>query len=373
MANFRESNQPYTPSNIDNYLKQKTEYAAAIQAYKNQKKRMLKAYSIETQKTVKESSQDFKQYLFNNVQGDKATPQTYSFIKTYVSEVMSVLLNKKNTNALSKGKKDTLENQNLTIKKANELFANIVAQIYNDDAIRNFIVKNLQTNNLHSVDITDIFNSLKYYRTQIAKTFATGKISNAEEFQLYAKPLNSLKGYIKEVAIHDAFQEFFSTHTNNAFASAMVGSQNTEVDEIINYLNFSGKMKGTAKADSFTFGVQVKSWVLSDTNKYKNYDIGNRAELLTNAVAIDQDNKHSWVESTAYLGRKDNILKAIGKQNILYATNNELYWTADLIKHMRDAGTYIAFEFQKDKSNYVATEHLSWQHIRTRLELKKII
>ena len=189
--------------------------------------------------------------------------------------------------------------------------------------------------------------------------------------------IQTLKGYYLEEARTDAINEAFrkwdaaaskkhSTGKGTVNIAINIGGQNNITDIKLNLDalagdSFTAKVIGVADVDSViaeqvqqvfddsanTFGAQVKSWMpTGDSWVSPVLHVGNRVDLL-NGFKASQYPYNSQIASIAYMGLKDNILSALGINNVLYMDGKNNYWTDEFIQRFRQAKYYLTFDYKK--------------------------
>ena len=104
-------------------------------------------------------------------------------------------------------------------------------------------------------------------------------------------------------------------------------------------------------------GAQVKSFVLPKKviSYARNYPIGDREKLIENFLSNNQFKAYGLVGSIAFLGMKNNIIEALGKDNLLFATGNQIQWTYDFIANFRNLHFYLSVPVEKIGEGETAT------------------
>lgn len=103
-------------------------------------------------------------------------------------------------------------------------------------------------------------------------------------------------------------------------------------------------------------GVQSKSWIVPWSKIDNNYSsnmtrlsLGNLSHLVPTGEEV-----HWWHAGVRNL--MNNLPEAIGTNNFIFATGNQVYWTADLLAQMREHNYVAAFAMSGDE----LTGHAEW-------------
>lgn len=139
-----------------------------------------------------------------------------------------------------------------------------------------------------------------------------------------------------------------------------------------------------------SYGVQSKLWVLPEQKtKFQDfgwYKIGNRSELLNSiggGILTYKDVlwERGWHYNIYLLSKY--LITVFGQSQVMFGLRNNFIWTAELISHMRNIGSWVSFYYTRntDKGtfNYPATSELIWDtprygyaNWRRRARLKKL-
>lgn len=195
-----------------------------------------------------------------------------------------------------------------------------------------------------------------------------GNFTNETEFkQIQQHYVISLKGFLKEQALAQAFSSVFKQFNIKAYETGSVtNSSGTQMkfDLILgnqsikyrsgssfeNLLRRYAAIEGTYYAEGCSEiygGVQSKSWVTpfdrlgnkKVTSRNKTFlDFGNRSDLLP--VGRDKYYWHAGVSACML-----NLTSAIGYQNFIFSTGDDIYWTADLLRQFREQGYVLGFHY----------------------------
>ena len=284
-----------------------------------------------------------------------------------------------NTKAIENLNKKLSEYQNSTkIKKENlyqnmkKYIENYLTQIYSKTSYQDVARHIASQIGMGQNDLSAIYNIGGYMRQLILSQIAAQDFTvNVDHFA------TALKGYIREEAMADALTKVFSQYGLVGMQTgSMTSSKGTQmkVDVILGSSGLNNFVQGcniqkTGAGDKFLgsildwmsdhegtyqvvgvsdmtieLGVQSKSWIapwdkIASSGKASPYiDFGNASWLLPQG-----DDKHYWHAGVASI--MDNLTAAIGYQNVLFSTGNQLYWTGQMLTKFKNKGYVLAFHY----------------------------
>lgn len=200
--------------------------------------------------------------------------------------------------------------------------------------------------------------------------------------------IEALRGYYGESAKADAISQAFKDYSSQllkfqpkkSFAEN-IGGQGGKVDikfDVLMGLDYQKNFVGKAKAENMTdevkklikaageeYGAQSKSFLPSSDEKQgwikPVLQIGHNSQLL----AEFKNSKRSYPtnhqpSSMVFLGSdKENILNALGKDNVIMIDAKNAYWMEDFIKRFRAAKYYLTFDYTKQENKkYLPTTEI---------------
>ena len=114
------------------------------------------------------------------------------------------------------------------------------------------------------------------------------------------------------------------------------------------------------RAGQELFGAQVKSFTLTTPRgRIKPFHpIGARGGLFIQ-YQLSQYGKLGLVGSIGFLGLQNNIIQALGQNNLMFIDGSRSYWMSDYIAHFRDLKFYLSFEQEKNKDQLIMKPHVA--------------
>lgn len=356
------------------------DYRGAMAHYMLEKNKFFFEYAIAAQKTDEQVREEFQRQIIDEINANPIEDQE-NLINGLTEEVADYIYNKLLGINAPKGRPKGLTayqknlNQNYVnyIKKGEKNLSIAANNILSEKDLQSMIFDSLNKYQVKSTgyDTQVILNQMISLRNrivayiQIAKTKKPRMSSYERTGKGYAREAMVFKAYDKLNNIIDGKIHSISTGSKTFNDS----NSETSMDE---YIGFMDDIEGAFEIDAnhnlnLGYGTQVKSWIAPWENNQKfdyiqfryGYDIGSRVELLNSFKKEDQQNKYSWSKGVVFLGKTENTLLALGKQNIIFISGHAFYWTYDLIKNFRQMQYFLAFSFRH--SPHEATAHVRWQ------------
>ena len=251
-------------------------------------------------------------------------------------------------------------------KKANQTLQELSNKIFNDANfernIRNSIKDNLVTG---SVSYADLYSQARAMRLSMLKSRILDKKSD-----IWLQR-SIIAGFYRESVVASAFAKRMgkvAKQVGNQKVSKIISGKKYTVDTGIDILigevdNIGDTLKKLEGSESENinlgenplnvYGIQVKSWT-SDYGKPYNLSISSKKNIHDKL-----QNHVSWIEGAYLLSKKENILDALGQNNVAWVTGDKFYFTDDFIKFYRNQHKYfLNFIYSKDKKS---SQKVRWQ------------
>lgn len=194
----------------------------------------------------------------------------------------------------------------------------------------------------------------------------------------------SLAGYYKEQLLVPAFQKVLEQY---GYAIKQTGTQvNDKGQQIVYDLIIGGKNIESIGDDTLNSlikemeyltrtsnnsiyektnllgGIQSKSWVtpwakgIDKAGKNTTFlSFGHRANLMPKGE--DANYWHAGVYSVM-----SNLMEAVGPNNFLFSTGDQVYWTAELLARFRAASYVLAFNWNKTEQKITSSHVVALKH-----------
>lgn len=315
-----------------------------------------------------------KNFSFNKEQQEKILARIDAYVKYNIlsnSELVDKI--KLSEGKTAKTNKNYLSNYSKRVKKFFESY-----QIWkNVEAHISRIYNNILNRNENTVVDQSVQDALYGY---LRKT----TINQINDNKFNSQLERSLSGYT-DIFLGD-FKEDIATNAINAFlpdSAIRSGSEraknsskqtemdiilgknvakitNNELQNIIDNLSAEDKkyITKTLEFDNFSstgtdfFSAQVKSWSMPEISKPTSEnrflrEIGSRKDIYDQYQFGENENQprftRGWHYSARVLGRE--IIRALGKSNVMYFANNKFYWTSDMIRKFQEAKYFLTFYY----------------------------
>lgn len=353
-------------------------YLGAIAHYKAEKNRFFTQYALTAKITEQQAIDKFNNEIVDEINENPVEDQeklANELFKNLRDGILEKMKESSSRGTLSNYKKESQEKFQKKVTQGQKELQKEAERLVSEKEMKDYIIKHLSNYGVSNTgfSVNDLLNQAIGYRNALV----TSIINNEKRPQLkyYERPG---KGYVREAMIHKCFYNLFSQLENvkdieggNTYTIATgnfaVDNKDTPMDQ---YISFLDDIKGSYLADAqynlnLGYGVQSKPWVepwkeVPNYLAFKyGYDVGHRAELLNQ---LTEEEKYHWTLGVQVIGETENTLIALGKQNIMFITGLNFYWTEDLIKNFRELNYFLAFvhRTQPDKAKK-ATAHIRWQ------------
>lgn len=199
----------------------------------------------------------------------------------------------------------------------------------------------------------------------LKKTYITRIIHFTGHNPKRQRLINRLAGYYRENLIAMALQNYLEGKAT----VTLQGNINQIEDILISWES----LNGSGQSETSVIGLQSKSWILPSLDKdfeYKAnsinaqyfYSIASNVNLQQKFITNSHLKGHSWKENLNFFNLEENGKDALGANNILYLVHDQLLFTSELIKAMREKDFYISFVFEFPE--WLATSKITWQQYR---------
>lgn len=258
--------------------------------------------------------------------------------------------------------------------KANKELDKLMTEIFANQDFEQMIIDKCKDQLFEgSYDLKDLESRARTLRKNMILNLIQGK-DNISKTDWLGKSI--MAGYFRESIVASAFGKILgkaAQQSGNRKITKTIDGKNKKVesaiDVIISDIQDIEKLLQALEGDVVeglniktdkSFGIQVKSWN-SDRDKYESdLSIGSRKNLL-NLL----EKKGSWMAGALVFKHTENILEALGKNNVAWVTGDKFYFTDDFIKRMRQKEYFINFIYQKSGNSYKATNKIRWQKYGT--------
>ena len=222
-----------------------------------------------------------------------------------------------------------------------------------------------QLENLNGVQIGNYNLIRANLMNYLKKVYITRIIRHTGYNPKRQRLVKRLAGYYRENLIAMALKNYL----NGKATVSLQGDLNQIEDILISWES----LNGNGQAETPIIGLQSKSWILpsldenfgyraNSINAQYFYSIANNANLQQKFITNSHLKGHSWKENLNFFNLEENGKDALGANNILYLVHNQLLFTSDLIKAMREKDFYISFVFEFPE--WIATSKITWQQYR---------
>lgn len=351
-------------SYVDSEL-EKIKYTQAINHYKNLKNKFLAEYNSFINQSNGQIIDNELNKIIDEVNKNPVKDQQDTVTKIY-TKIRDLIVNQKDNNT-DKDIKKFLNSRWKDRKSLAEKDFNTIAQsILSDKEIENFIVTTL---NPGGADISNILAAAKRFRDKVLKSRSIQKTAVGN--------VSKVTGFYREVMIYKSFSTVFQhleaqginfsvLHAGDIkFNQRITGQDNitrnmavdTPYDIYIDFFNNLSKanFQTRVEEDEQGYGIQSKSWLEPwsstwdpDKHSWIRYHIGSRSNLLAQLRNGELGGMvpYSWLTGVRFLSR--HVPEVLGERNVMWASGNELMYTADMITQFRAKQYFIAFEKSKD-------------------------
>lgn len=343
-------------------------YGSTIRRFTAEKERFLSLYNQKGQSELAEAQKNFENKYFSD----------FNIGEKYENEKMEKLsadllenLRSSFVEALETGNPNTLGKLRDIAEKAgssnnlrgNEEYNKYAEELFSIDRINELVQEQLEiimqgTQGFPLSQFTDYALGLRrgiFYRLILEPETKT---------YIQSQSIHTIKGYFAEAAVYKAFSNLAKNLANSeiTFDVKAIGGQNAPQDfqfdfKIPNSLTTSGQVEVK------TFYGQSKSW---DTPQWRsqyssksssNYDIGEKANLVSKILSANSQAKHSWSMMVLEMSKGDNPYEAMDKA-VIWRLGHEMIWADVLMQNMINSKRYLSTSFtQKD---YSATNTVRW-------------
>lgn len=376
-------------------------YSGAIAHYKNEKLRFYRELNDKASQTYSEAVDTFLTELTNELNNEPITAQEED-IAIFLQELTEEIRNRINGQMgnLKKYRKDIYSKYTTEIKKSNKLLSKAADELMEEQDVYDFMLQKLEEKyfmNDGNFSVEDLMNSFISYRNLVLRSLLNqGKNPGKTKIkQGYVRPG---KGYLREAILHKAIYTTLggmldlkqvdlnkiAMATGSKKIDIIRGGKTYHVDTPFDeYISFLGSVEDCFNIDTLEeenvdikgYGMQSKSWTapweqtgfktLKDFDKYNYsllrnspYSVGTRAALKNQLSEQDQ---YSYSKSIQFLGITKNTITALGKQNVIYITGRNPYWTYDLIAKFRNMNYFLTFVFKNnEEGKSQASSEIRW-------------
>lgn len=343
-------------------------YNNAITSYKQQKDQFQKLVFKNSEEEMNKAMQSINNQVYNESSEEimEKTQEYFDSVKGFLNEIVVNYIESGNidtqigeTISKYRPKKDTSVKQqikNLAEKMKEDLDFSKSGFLYQK------LVEYLQTKNLdiNQNDPSLMYNLLSYLRRLIVLRYDANRRFPGFEIDLTAYK-QSLKGYLQEDAIEDAFKNALKSYGYNARGTGSVSNKRGQIiydlilgpktldmstDENINNIvkRMETQGEGTGKGElpqEFLGGIQSKSWNFSEGNISRYISFGYHSSLMPTG-----EEAYWWHAGVRNL--MENMTAVIGPNNFIFATGSEINFTASLLAEFRKQNYVLAFYKPKE-------------------------
>lgn len=345
-------------------------YSEAIDRYKYLKQRFLWEYSNAAELTEDEIKNEFEKNIVDSIYNDLEKYINSSDVADLYREIEQLISDRIATNSnLQNSRKNIRKdyyaakkyNQSITQAKqaAMELGELILPEEELEQIIRNkLIASGVGT----GFSINDILAQMKGYRTKLIQT----RTKAAKNY------IRSTKGYFQEALVYKAFAQL-EEHLDNKLSVLSAGHIKVDGKDTL-YDTYIGFMKTlddsmfkqvVSEKIDLGYGIQSKSWKapwevdkVGYFNEKYGFSLGGRMALLRSAGLDDAlSTEASWLQGVQYLSLTQNLMQAIGENQVAFVTGQSFIWTYQLIEYFRALDYFLAFGYRPGKK---LSSTISW-------------
>lgn len=319
-------------------------------------------------------NKEVENFSFNKEQQEKILSRIDAYVKHNIlsnSELVTKI--SQSTGKTAKTDKNYLSNYSKRVKKIFEsyqIWKNVeahVSRIYNnilhrdvnatiDQSVQDVLYGYLRKTTINQITNNkfndQLKNSLSGYTNVFLGDFKEDIATNAINAVLPDSAIRSgserTKNSSKQTEMDIILGENVAKITNN------------ELQNIIDNLSTENKkhITKTLEFDNFSstgtqfFSAQVKSWSMPEISKPTSEnrflrEVGSRKDIYDQYQFGADENQprftRGWHYSARVLGRE--IIRALGKSNVMYFANNKFYWTSDMIRKFKNASYFLTFYY----------------------------
>lgn len=228
------------------------------------------------------------------------------------------------------------------------------------DSIETLLQEALKKYNPPDGSLSTIISFLETFMLNTVEWYIKAK----GEIYINSKAITTLLGYYKEIIENKIVnQALIANNITNATVD-LIANSNSINDLLIAFNNSGSETISitenigilSSEEEQTLFGAQIKA---RDLEKVKTsfMKISHQAglqEAFNAQLQTSGFNNKSWACGVAFLGQAQNILKALGKNNVLFISGPNHYFMDEFITKFRKEKMYLAFE--KGDNNYVTSQ-----------------
>ena len=228
------------------------------------------------------------------------------------------------------------------------------------DSIETLLQEALKKYNPPDGSLSTIISFLETFMLNTVEWYIKAK----GEIYINSKAITTLLGYYKEIIENKIVnQALIANNITNATVD-LIANSNSINDLLIAFNNSGSETISitenigilSPEEEQTLFGAQIKA---RDLEKVKTsfMKISHQAglqEAFNAQLQTSGFNNKSWACGVAFLGQAQNILKALGKNNVLFISGPNHYFMDEFITKFRNEKMYLAFE--KGDNNYVTSQ-----------------
>ena len=263
-------------------------------------------------------------------------------------------------NEINRLESDITGNKMENTTKIKQLRNQLKILLISQDSIETLLQEALKKYSPPDGSLSTIISFLETFMLNTVEWYIKAK----GEIYINSKATTTLLGYYKEIIENKIVNQALITNNITNATVDLIANSNSINDLLIAFNNSGSETISitqdigilSPEEEQKLFGAQIKA---RDLEKVKTsfMKISHQAglqEAFNAQLQTSGFNNKSWACGVAFLGQAQNILKALGKNNVLFISGPNHYFMDEFITKFRNEKMYLAFE--KGDNNQVTSQ-----------------